>query len=917
MWEPLINIWLRVKALIKRRQLDRDLAEELQFHLSLREASYRESGAAPGEAHTAAQREFGNITTFQEACRDMWTFVSIENLWQDVRFAARTLRKEPGFTAMAVLSLALGMGANTAVFTIVNDLLLKSIPVQDPANLVSFGKAEGSGVQGGLSGSIDIFPYEYYLRIVNRAEVFQGICTYGSFPISLQVRPRGSAGPAGQAYGALVSGDFFSVLGVKTVLGRPTTPEDTAAPGSQPVAVISYDYWQQNFGGDPEVAGKSMLVNGTLFTVIGVAPRSFYGVALDSRPPDMWLPVTMQEQAMRQPSMLGRGDPYWLHMMGRLKPGVSMARAQEWLKLELRRYMLEAEGAGIAADRRKAIESSYVELVPGGRGVSYLRGQYGEPLRILMGVVGLVLLIACANLANFFLAKMAAREREITTRLALGAGASRIVRQMLTEALLVSFLGGAVGLLFAAWGTRALIRFVVEGATRTPFNPNPDLRVVVFTFGASLLTGLLFGLAPAWRAARMNLTSGLRANSRSVAGGGGRIGRFGFSKILVIAQVALSLVLLVGAGLFVRTLRNLKDQSFGFNQSNLLAADLDIRLAGYKAEQLNGLYDRLLGDLKSLPGVRSVSMSAVPPLAEGSWNLYLFHQGQTAPTANDLLSSINSVTPEYFATSGTSLIAGRGFGPQDNKHSRQVVIVNQTLARRFFPNADPLGQHIVLTGGLQGEWEVVGVAQDGKYKSPRETPEPMVFLPMRQLAGEYLFAGCLLLRTAGDPGQVAGELRASLARIDGDIPILRMTTLSAAIDRSMAREVLISRLSTFFSLLALLLACIGLYGVMSYNVVRRANEIGIRTALGAESGAVLWMIFRETLVLLAAGIAIGIPVTLAATSFVQSQLFGLSASDPVTIALALATIVLVTVIAGFVPARRAAKTDPLLALRYE
>jgi predicted permease len=911
-------IWPRVKALIKRRQLDRDLEEELSFHLALREARYAESGIAADDARAVARREFGNATGFKEACRDMWTFVSLENSWQDLRFAIRTFRKEPGFTAMAVLSLALGIGANSAVFTLTNDLLLKAIPVQDPRHLVSLGKAEGGGVQGGISGSLDLFPYQLYKQIENRREVFAGVCAYGSFPVVVGVRPGGSAGPMEQATSSLVSGDFFHVLGVTTILGHAIEPSDADAPGRQAVAVISYDYWRQNFSGDPAVIGRSIILNGTLFTVIGVAPPKFYGIALDASPPDMWLPLSMQQQAMLQPTMLGRNGPYWLHMMARLRPGVGMTRAQEWLKLELRRYMTDSEGGTtLTADRRQEIQRSFVELVPGDRGVSSLRGQYEEPLRILMGIVGLVLLIACANLANFFLAKMATREKEIATRLALGAGASRIVRQMLTETLLLSFFGGAVGLLFAAWGTRALIGFVVGGATRTPFDPSPDLRVLAFTFGVSLATGLLFGLAPAWRATRMNLAPGLKASSRSVSGEGIRTGRFPLSKVLLTTQVALSLVLLVGAGLFVRTLRNLDRQPFGFNRFSVLEAKLDLRLAGYRPEQLNGLYQRLLGNLNALPGIRSASLSAVPPISDGSWNLYIFRHGQVAPSQNDLLSSINSVTPGYFETSGTRLLAGRAFGPQDAAGSKQVVVVNQTMANLFFPHGDALGKYIIVGGRVDGEWEVVGVVKDGKYNSPRERSTPMVFLPLRQLSGEDLYANCLLLRTAGDPHRLAGELRQALARIARNIPILEMTTLSEQVHHSMAHEELVSRLSMFFALLALLLACIGLYGVMSYNVVRRANEIGIRIALGAEPGAVLWLVLRETLVLLAIGIAIGVPATLAATRLVQSQLFGLSPFDPATVAVAMLAILLVTVIAGYLPARRATKVDPLVALRYE
>jgi predicted permease len=911
-------IWPRIRALFMRRQLDRDLEEELSFHLALREARHAESGVAATDAQAVARREFGNVTVFKEACRDMWTFASLENLWQDLRFAIRTFRKEPGFTAMAILSLGLGIGANSAVFTLANDLLLKAIPVHDPRHLVSLGKAEGGGVLGGLSGSLDIFPYQLYKQIENRRDVFAGVCAYGSFTIVVGVRPGGFGGPTGQANSALVSGDFFRVLGVNTVVGRGIEPSDADAPGRRPVAVISYDYWQQNFSGDPAVVGRPIILNGTLFTVIGVAPPKFYGVALDARPPDMWLPLTMQEQAMLRPSLVEPNGPYWLHMMARLRTGVSMARAQEWLKLEVRRYMIESEGGTtITAERRQDIQRSFVELVSGGRGVSSLRGQYDEPLRILMGIVGLVLLIACANLANFFLAKMATREKEISTRLALGAGASRIVRQMLTETLLLSFSGGALGLLFAAWGTRALIGFVVGGATRTPFDPNPDLRVLAFTFGVSLATGLLFGLAPAWRATRMNLAPGLKASSRSVAGDGIRTGRFPLAKVLLTTQVALSLVLLVGAGLFVRTLRNLDHQSFGFNRFNVLRADLDLRLAGYKPEQLNGLYQRLLGDLNALPDIRSASLSAVPPISDGRWSLTVFARGHVPQPREDLSSAINSVAPRYFETTGTPLVAGRAIGPQDTAGSSQVVVVNQTMANRFFPHGDALGGHITVDNIKGGDWEVVGVVRDGKYNSPRETPQSMVFLPLLQLSGEDLYANCLLLRTAGDPRQAAGELRQALARIDRNIPILEVTTLSEQVDRSMAHEELVSRLSIFFALLALLLACIGLYGVMSYNVVRRANEIGIRMALGAQASGVLWLVLRETLVLLAIGIAVGVPATLATTRLVRSQLFGLSPFDPATVAVATLAILLVTAIAGYLPAQRATKVDPLVALRYE
>ena len=708
---PITNIWLRIKALIRRRQLDRDLEEELRLHLSLREERHRASGIADGDARAAARRDFGNVTGFKEICRDMWSFVFLESVWQDLRFAARTLRKEPGFTAMAILSLGLGIGANSAVFTLTNDLLLKSIPVRNPGSLVSLGKAEGSGVVGGISGLLDIFPYDFYKRISSRRDVFEGVCSYGSFPIMVNVRPGDSSGPSGQAFASLISGDFFHVLGVNPVVGRAIDSADADQPGRQPVAVISHDYWLQHFSGDPAALGRSIIVNRTLFTIVGVAPPKFYGFRLDARPPDMWLPLTMQEEAMLRPTLLDRNGPYWLHMVGRLKAGTSMKQAQEWLKLELRRYMIDSESPN--AERREEINRSFIELVPGGRGVSPLRGIYAEPLAILMGIVVLVLLITCANLANFFLAKTAARGKEISTRLSLGSSTSRVVRQMLTETLLLSFLGGGLGLLFAAWGTRVLIHFVSAGAMRTPFNPNPDLGVLGFTFGISLLTGLIFGMAPARRAVNMNLTGSLNASSRSVAGDGSRGGRFPLSKVLLITQVALSLILLAGAALFVQTLVNLANQSLGFNQANLIEADLDLRLAGYKPEQLNGLYERLLADLGSISGVRSVSLSTRPPIDGGSWNLDVFVKGHVARPHEDLSSFIEAVTPDYFETAGTPLMQGRVVGLEDTARSAKVVVVNQAMAKKVFsgwPRTRQIhrAQRRRLEGRLENHWHRKG-----------------------------------------------------------------------------------------------------------------------------------------------------------------------------------------------------------------
>jgi predicted permease len=537
-----------------------------------------------------------------------------------------------------------------------------------------------------------------------------------------------------------------------------------------------------------------------------------------------------------------------------------------------------------------------------------------------MGIVVLVLAIACANLANFLLAKAASREREISTRLAMGASRGRIMQQILTEALLLSSLGGLLGLALAFLGTRLLINFVVSGARHSALDPRPDLRVLAFTFSVSVLTGVLFGIAPALRTSRMRITSALGA--RTTSNTGGQASRL-LPKALVTAQVVFSLVLLVGAGLFLRTLHNLQNQDFGFNRNNLLLVELNAKLAEYKSEQLNALYERILGRVDALPGVRTASFAGAPPIHPGNWGSPIFVQGRVANSDTVALNEdsgtlLNRVSSQYFETVGISVLKGRAIGLRDTPTSAKVAVVNQTMADHFFPKGDAIGhQFTIADPGVPGVFEIVGIVRDAKYNSPREKAQPMTYLALQQLAGDDHYAYSLQVRAVGNPANIANEVRAAVAEIDPNLPLLAVRTISEQVDRSTENERLISQLSTFFSLLALALACIGLYGVMTYNVVRRTNEIGIRIALGAQSGGVLWMIVKESLLLLGIGIAIGIPATFGATKAIQTQLFGLRSFDPLTVSAAVMTICCVVLMAAYFPARRAARVDPMVALRYE
>ncbi|MGA2848457.1 MAG: ABC transporter permease [Terracidiphilus sp.] len=743
----------------------------------------------------------------------------------------------------------------------------------------------------------------------------------------------------------LVSGNYFSVLGAQPRMGRTILPSDDATPGSGAVVVLSYHFWQKSLSSDPDIVGKSLSINGTPFEVVGVMPQEFHGIKQELETAELWAPISMQTVVLQQPSMLTpHSGLYFLHLFGRLSVAATshkaeFAQSQNWLNQQIHTGVREREGANLSTERQLEISRINVPLVPAAHGVSLLRTQYGDSLKILMIVVALVLLIACANLANFLLSRAAARQHEILTRLALGSSRMRIVRQGLIETFLLSVAGGVMGLAVAFAATRALIAFVARGETYIPMSPVPNAGVLLFTLGVSVLTGILFGLAPSIQAARTGSRGTLSSAARTVQGRGGRQARF-WPKALVTAQVMLSLVLLVVAGLFLRTLRNLQDQDYGFERSHLLLADIGEHLAGYEPHQVAALHQNLLDRMSAIPGVRSAALSATPPISGGGWTSNISLSGYTPGPKENMVSNLNRVSGKYFETAGISIVTGRGITPADTANSLKVAVVSQTIAGKFYPKGDAVGQQLTIEiDSVKGPWQIVGIARDTKSGDPRN-PDPvrMTYIPLSQIEtylpvdaaaatangkpvpreeNQDCYAHTILIRTSSDPAKTIADLRAAVAAVDPNLPLLQITTIHDQVSHLISHDELISTLTSIFSVLALLLAAIGLYGVMSYNVARRTNEIGIRLALGAQGGNVLRMIMGESLLLLAIGVGLGLPLAIMATRIIKQQLFAMDAIDPASFAAALLMVSLMTVLASWLPARRAAKVDPVHALRCE
>ena len=910
-----LRAWfVRLDGLLNKQQRDRDLDDELQTHLDMQVADNLRRGMSSKDARRNALIKLGCPESAKELYRDQRGVPILETAWRDTRHGVRILSKSPGFAAIALLTISLGIGANTAIFTLINAVVLKSLPVERPDELVLISDDPGEGwMSGSPPGHWWELTYPSYQFFRDHNDVFQDLSAVESGRFSISARSGDSDRVAVRALGQLVSGNYFSVLGVKPRLGRLLTPDDDSLT-AQPVAVISYGCWERRFGRQASAVGSTVVLNNTPVTIIGVTRAEFFGERV-TVPPDYWLPISLQPRTMLRKSFLDAPDYYWLNMIGRLKHGVTLEQAQAALNVQLQQFASTEIPDRFFVDKQGDIERQYLTLVPGARGISGLRSRYSDILTILMGLVVLVLSIACLNIANLLLSRAGAREKEVAIRLALGASRARLVRQLLTESLLLAVMGGAMGLLLARWSVRLLASLVIS--RQFPLDLEIDRLVLGFTLGACLVTGLLFGLAPALRATGLDLVRGIKGLSRS----GGR-SRLGLGRGLVAVQVAMSLLLVVSAGTFARSLKRLLDQDLGFNRENVLLVDFDPRLAGYKPDQLASLYQQLLDRVGPLRGVHAVTVAEYGPLGGGVNTSNVTIAGFTPEPRQSMDVSHLLVGPQYLETLGIPLLAGREISAADNEASTRVAVINETAARNFFPDQDPIGKDIYMGGDIRSDarLEIVGVAGDIRFESTGQKPQNMLFASALQKFPEsdgIGYLGELEIRTDHDPLSVAAGVREVISQVDPLLPVTRTITLSEQISQSVSQARALAAIAACLGVLALLLATVGTYGLMSYSVACRRREIGIRIALGAQRQRIMAEATREALVLVCAGICAGVPAAVAAAPLIKSQVYSIGLADPLTIVMAAVVMAVAAGLASYLPARRASRVDPVESLRYE
>lgn len=827
-------------------------------------------------------------------------------IWQDVRHGFRSLGRSPRFLAVVVLTLALGIGANTAIFTIVEQVLLRTLPVKEPGSLVVV-VTEGRHV--GASWGAHMLSYPLFKDFRDREGVFDGVLCW---------RPELAAVNDGRGAERveveLVSAGYFDVLGVPPALGRTFVAEDETAPGANPVAVLAHDFWRTRFAGDPNVVGRTLLINESAVAVVGVAAPGFRGVSLDSRP-GMFLPITMKKLVTPWWSAWEDRRTQWVRVLARLKPGISREQAEAAIQTPYRQIIeqetQEAGFAGVPAAEREQFLQSRVVLLAGGRGHSLMSSSLQEPLSLLTILAGLVLLVACANVSNLLIVRGMDRRREITIRLAMGAGRLRIVRQMFVESLLLAFAGGLAALLVSVWTTRAVLLFV-PGRLQSSISPQVNGPVLIFTIVISAVGAILLGLLPAWRAPRVDLVSMLKKQAATVVGGPGMRLRQG----LVVVQVGLSLVLLIGSGLLVRSLMSLYRVDAGFQMTNLVRFKLDPTQHGYDGHRKFEFCQRLQSRVQAVPGVRSVAFGRVPQLESYAWTNSIVVEGRQTKEGENLVTTCDSISRDYCKTLGVPLRLGREFGEADElPGAGKVVIVNETFVRLFFPDRNPLGCHMGFrwSQDAQPDREIVGVVADFKSQSLR-CVNPLVLIPHTQMG---LAEMTVYVRTSLSSGQVFRAIREQVRGIDAAIPIYDVSTMEDQLDRCLATDRLMGILSSLFGALATVMAMVGLYAVAAYGVARRVQEIGIRVALGAQRWDVLALVLREGMILTAMGIGAGLTVAVAMAQVLRSQLFEIAPTDPATFVSAVLLLGAVALVACYIPARRAARTDPMVALRYE
>ncbi len=918
MKNELAELGRRVKALFRRRQFYADLKEEMRLHRELREQEQVERGFSLEEAHDAVRRRFGNDLALREESREMWGWNWLETLLQDVRYGLRQLRRNPGFAAVATITLALGIGGNTAVFSLINAVMLKSLPVKNPRQLVLFRWDDNkwppmfdqTGWQSRYSFSYPAFDA---FRTQNKA--LSGTFAFAPLGFNADNTTAGINGEPTLADGMMVTGEYFPTLGVSPLLGRGITEADEN-PSASRVVVLSYAYWTRRFARDRSIVGKSITLNGIPFTIVGVTPANFYGVSLGTEP-DLWVPFD-DKPNMRPWSTDpgGNGNSVYtarnwlcLNIMGRLKNGVTRARAQSAFDTVFHQFVTAEWHPA------KASDVPHLFLASGNQGLPGLQEDFQRPLYLLMVAVGLVLLIACANLATLLLTRATARKKEISVRLAIGASRPHLIRQLLTESVTMSILGGLLGMLFAYWGVHALIAAVSSGKNgRIVLDAGIDSKVLLFMLLVVVFTGLLFGVVPALRASKVDLASTMKDSAANISDARERY-RVGQS--LIVAQVAASVVLMIGAGLFVRTLVNYENRSYGFDQRNLLTFGLDPTRAGYHDARLVSLYSQLLDRIEALPGIRGATLMDDAPFSGWSSNTSAYAEGAARRPGNPMIRW-EQVGPDFFRTMRIPIILGRGIQRTDIATSPRVAVVDETFAHRFFPDQNPIGHRFSLGTKYdpKDSYEVVGVCLPAELTDPTSRLRAKAYMAYAQFPkdiDEMFFE----VRAEGIPATIISELRDAVHQTDTSLPLIDLKTQTEETSEALAFQRLLARVTTVFGLLALLLATIGLYGTMAYSVTHKTHEIGIRMALGAKPAAVLIMVIRRGIKLTFIGVAIGVIAALGVTRLVSSMIFGVTPYDPVTFVVVAAILVAVALLACYIPARRAARVDPMVALRYE